>query len=196
LVIAGDHTGRILDPDDFTAGIIFSEGVSVLLLTNDVAAPGYEITNIGIKSLLGGNIRDLSIGNPYCSPEKNLPFFVMKGIKVHRFGVSVFNHILDVIGLKESPDWRDHYFIPHQANLRMITAMANHSGIPISRVYVDGIKTIGNTSMAAVFLGLEDVIRRKIIFRENKILLGAFGVELQIGAAMLRPMCIPEEILA
>jgi 3-oxoacyl-[acyl-carrier-protein] synthase-3 len=197
LVIAGDHTSKVLDPDDFTTGIVFSEGVSVLLLTNDLGAEaGYQIVDIGTKSLLGENLRDLSIENPYCLPEKSLPFFTMRGTSVYRFGVSVFSHILNIIGFgEESPNWRHYYFIPHQANLRMITAMANHSGIPMNRVYVDGIKTIGNTSMAAVFLGFEDVVRREIVSEDDMVLFGGFGVELQVGAVLLRPLWFPERIL-
>lgn len=196
LVIAGDATSLILDERDYATGFIFSEGVSVLLVTNDrhSADDGYEISAIGTKSFLGEELGLLKIANPYWpSTRGELSGFKMAGGGVFRFGASLIPHFLELVGAREfGNDW---ILFPHQANLRMLKQMALNARIPEERVYMDGIKRIGNTSPPAVFLGLEDGLRRQTFDRSNTVLLGAFGAELTVGAALLQPRGDPARIL-
>lgn len=196
LVIAGDATSLILNPDDYATGFLFSEGVSALLVTNDptLANNGYEITRVQTKSFLEG-LEALQVGNPYWPTHRGtLPPFTMEGRGTFRFGAELLPHFLELVGEKEfGSDWM---LFPHQANVRMLQAMARNGGIPESQVYMEGIRTIGNTSPPAVFLGLEDGLRRELFDAANTtVLLGAFGAELTVGAALLKPLGIPSAIL-
>ena len=76
---------------------------------------------------------------------------------------------------------------PHQANLRIIDKIIKNNGLIPSQVYTDGIKMIGNTLLASVFFGLHDALKRNIFDKNNPVILGTFGAELQIGAVLLLP---------
>jgi len=187
LVVVGDHTSKVLNPDDPDTGILFGEGVSAFLVTNDQESNvGYEIIRIATKSLLEEDLDILKFESPYNSENVGiLPSLEMRGRKVYRFGANIGRHILGLVDYNRLPE--NCYLIPHQANLRILIAMAKRSGLPIERMYVAGIKTIGNTSTPSVFLGLEDALRQELFDLDNQVLLGVFGAELQAGAVLLQP---------
>ena len=189
LVIMGDQTSRLLDQNDFSTSFLFSEGAAAILLTNDQnEGRGYKIEKIGTKSLLGESIYDLRIKNPYDSLNKlgMIPKLKMNGLRVFQFAINIFPDILDLIGLKSMDKYT--YFIPHQANLRIIKGIIknNPNQLNPSNVYSDGIKN-GNTSSASVFFGLNDSLKRGLFNQGYSVILGTFGAELQIGAALLLP---------
>jgi 3-oxoacyl-[acyl-carrier-protein] synthase III len=188
LVVVGDHSSRIIDPERRQTATLFSEGVAVALLsTARGIRPGYEITRVASKSLLGDSLYALRLPNPYAQPAgRPLPRFEMDGRPVFELGEHAVAHFLALLGL-ERVDERT-YLVPHQPNLRMLEAMIATGGLDPARVYVDGIRTIGNTSGPAVLLGLEDALSRGLVRDDAPVMLGAFGAELQIGAALLRPI--------
>lgn len=186
LVVAGDQFNRLLDPNDFGTSILFSEGVAVMLLSN-CREGGYKIARIGTKSLLGEHFYALNIKNPYhgLNESGSLPKLKMEGPKIFAFAVNTFSDILNLIGLQSMN--AETYFIPHQANLRIIEKIIKKNGLIPSQVYTDGIKMIGNTLLAAVFFGLHDALKRNLFDKSNRVILGTFGAELQIGAVLLLP---------
>ena len=188
LVIAGDHTSRILDPRRRQTGTLFGEGVSVALLTNDPAArTGYAIDRIVTRSALGEALYALRLKNPYAQPPgAELPRLEMDGARVFEFGADAARKFLALLGLPAMPEGC--YLVPHQPNLRMLDALVERAGLDVARVYVDGIRTIGNTSAPAAMLGLEDALRRGLVDATGRVMLGAFGAELQVGAALLSPL--------
>jgi 3-oxoacyl-[acyl-carrier-protein] synthase-3 len=187
LVVAGDQTSRILDPDRRQTGTLFGEGVSVALLTNAPDADrGYDVVAIGTKSLLGDALASLRIRNPYAATSEARVFpLEMEGARIVEFAAGVVEHFLALVGGRLPPDC---YVVPHQPNLRILEAMIARAGLDPERVYVDGIRTVGNTSAPAAMLGLEDALRRGLVGRGDPVLLGAFGAELQVGAALLQPV--------
>jgi 3-oxoacyl-[acyl-carrier-protein] synthase-3 len=188
LVVAGDQTSRILDPSLRQTGTLFGEGVSVALLTNAPSVDrGYEIVAIGTKSLLGDALESLRIRNPYAVPARDVRAFPleMEGARVFDFASGVVPHFVALVGGQLPPDC---YVVPHQANLRILEAMIARAGLAPNRVYVDGIRTIGNASTPAAMLGLEDALRRGLVGCDDPVLIGAFGAELQVGAALLQPI--------
>lgn len=186
LVITGDRTSTMLDPEDQKTAFLFSEGVVGMIATTD---PGlrnqclYEILCVKTKTL-GGNVNVLKIPNPYVVGYANgLPKLSMDGAGVYKFGISIFKDMLELAGLEKLPERT--YFIPHQANLRMLQKMIEVNKLDPKMVYTDGIKNIGNTSGPAVFFGLADALERKLVTKQQKVLLGVFGAELQVGSALL-----------
>jgi 3-oxoacyl-[acyl-carrier-protein] synthase III len=78
-------------------------------------------------------------------------------------------------------DW----FIPHQANLRIIEAVAKRLDFPMSKVLVN-IENFGNTSSATVPTVLDEAVRTGKIRPGNTVLLDAFGAGLTTGSLLLR----------
>jgi 3-oxoacyl-[acyl-carrier-protein] synthase III len=201
LTIAGDATSLILDDKDRKTGLLFSEGAAVLLVTNDpdLGEDGYQITKINTKSLLGEGINMMTVMNPL-HPDvlsnhlyATKPGFWMDGKGVYEFGSDVMPHFLELI--EKSKFGSDWMLFPHQPNLRMLEEMARRSGVPKEQIYMEGIQTIGNTSPPAVFLGLQDGLQRNLFDVSNTVVLGAFGAELTVGAAMLKPVGDPKAIV-
>jgi 3-oxoacyl-[acyl-carrier-protein] synthase III len=67
----------------------------------------------------------------------------------------------------------------------MIKELVPAFGIRDEQLYMEGITTVGNISGAACFLGLEDGQDRGLFRQTKKILLVAFGAELQVAVAVL-----------
>lgn len=78
-------------------------------------------------------------------------------------------------------DW----IIPHQANLRIIEAVAKHFGVPLSKV-VSIIENMGNTLAATVPIALDKAIRDGRIKRGQNCMLTAFGAGITSGSLLLR----------
>ncbi|MCX7830551.1 MAG: 3-oxoacyl-ACP synthase, partial [Acidobacteria bacterium] len=77
------------------------------------------------------------------------------------------------------------WFIPHQANTRIISAVAERLGWPPETLYMN-IERVGNTSAGSIPIALDEVVRDGKI-KENEILLfSAFGAGLTWGSAVVR----------
>jgi 3-oxoacyl-[acyl-carrier-protein] synthase-3 len=82
---------------------------------------------------------------------------------------------------KSAIDW----LIPHQANLRIITATAKRLAMPMERVIVT-VDRHGNTSAASVPLALDEAVRSGKVKRGELLLLEAFGGGFTWGSALIR----------
>jgi len=81
----------------------------------------------------------------------------------------------------EDVDW----LIPHQANVRIIEAVAKQCGIPMERVVLE-LEDTGNTSAGTVPIALDRAVRDGRIQRGQHVLLTAFGGGLTSGSLLLR----------
>lgn len=188
LVVVADQTSRILDPKNFATSILFSEGCAVVLLSNDNQhIHGYTIRKIQTKSLLTDSVEAIRLKNPHAC-KGNLSTIEMDGAAIYKFGTKILDHILECAGNSISVFKRnDMYLIPHQPNLRMLQTLMKNYDLTEKQIYMDGIRTIGNTSGSAVFFGLHDALSRRIFYMRQWVILGAFGAELQVGGALLVP---------
>jgi 3-oxoacyl-[acyl-carrier-protein] synthase III len=188
LVVAGDQTSRILDAGLARTGAFFGEGVSVALLSNDPAAStGYVVERVSTCSLLGESLYALRLRNPYAAAAgAELPRLEIEGGQIFELGTAAIDRFLSLLDLDAVPP--DCFVVPHQPNLRLLEALIARAGLDADGVYVDGIRTIGNTTAPAAFLGLEDALRRGKAKPGDAVVLGAFGAELQVGAALLTPI--------
>jgi 3-oxoacyl-[acyl-carrier-protein] synthase-3 len=198
LVVVADQTSRILDNKNLATSVLFSEGCAVLLLTSDETLyDGFHIHTIHTKSLLIDEVSldVIRLRNPYVERNK-LPLIEMDGATIYKFGVTVLDHILACAGTSVADFKSMHnYLIPHQPNLRMLHAIMKNYNLTEQQMYIDGIKTIGNTSGPAVFFGLHDALSRGLFNINHPIILGAFGAELQVGGATLYPHRNPRKII-
>jgi len=77
------------------------------------------------------------------------------------------------------------WLIPHQANIRIINAVAKKLNLPTEKVYYN-IHEYGNTSAASVPLALDEANRGRLLKKGDNILMVAFGGGLTWGAALVR----------
>ncbi len=110
----------------------------------------------------------------------------MRGNEVFKIAVNIMGNIVDEVleasHLKKSDiDW----LIPHQANIRIIQAIAKKLSLPMSHVIVT-IGNQGNTSAASIPLALDYSIKNNQIKRDEILLIESFGGGMTWGAMVIR----------
>ncbi len=186
LVIGAETLSRIVNWDDRTTAVLFGDGAgAVVLEAGD--EPGIMATHIHAN----GEYEDLlhttggiSLGfDAACDRDG---FVRMEGNAVFKRAVATFDSIAretvaDVEGHLDDIDW----FIPHQANMRIITAAAKKLKLPMDRV-ICTVDEHANTSAASIPLALDQAVRSERIRRGDQVLMAAFGAGFTWGSAMLR----------
>ena len=175
LVIGAEILSRITNWEDRTTAVLFGDGAgAVILQASD--EPGIISTHIHAD----GEQEEL------LHVPQDDGFINMQGNAVFRKAVATLGSIaretLDGNGFKnEDLDW----LVPHQANLRIISAAAKKLNLPMERVIVT-VDEHANTSAASIPLALDIAVRDGRIQRGELLLLEAFGAGFTWGSALLR----------
>ena len=77
------------------------------------------------------------------------------------------------------------WFVPHQANLRILQAVASRLSIPDEKVYIN-VHKYGNTSAASIPLAIDELNRAGQLKDGDKLLLTVFGAGMTWGASLLQ----------
>jgi len=182
LVIGSETLSRITDWSDRGTAVLFADGAGAVVLEPS-AAPGVLSTHLHAD----GQYKDLL----YCSSGVSKGFapklaITMSGNEVFKVAVTKLGQAVDETlaanGLtKDALDW----LVPHQANIRIIQAMARRLDLPMEKVIVT-VQEHGNTSAASVPLALDVAVRDGRIKRGELLLLEAFGGGFTWGSALVR----------
>ncbi|WP_192458669.1 beta-ketoacyl-ACP synthase III [Musicola keenii] len=181
LVIGSDALSRSLDPNDRGTIILFGDGAGAVLLGRS-EEPGIITTHLHANGRYGE-----LLALPHQDRRKSEPaYLTMAGNEVFKVAVTELAHIveetLDASGFaKNQLDW----LVPHQANLRIISATAKKLGMGLDKVVVT-LDRHGNTSAASVPSALDEAVRDGRIKRGQLILLEAFGGGFTWGSALVR----------
>lgn len=118
--------------------------------------------------------------------DEEMQYVKMKGREIFKHAVRTMSkcckEALEYNGF--TPDQVD-WVIPHQANVRIIKAVADHFGISMEKVVVE-IEEMGNTSAATVIIALDKAIKDGRIKRGQNILLTAFGAGITSGSLLMK----------
>jgi 3-oxoacyl-[acyl-carrier-protein] synthase III len=186
LVIGAETLSRMLDWNDRGTCVLFGDGAGAVILRAD-SRPGIVSTHIHAdgqyKELLHNPV---GVSRGFTDEPNHGVRVLMQGNEVFRVAVRTLSRIVDETlnanGLeKDAIDW----LVPHQANLRIITATAKHLGMPMERVIVT-VNKHGNTSSGSVPLALDHGIRNGLIKPDQLLLLEAFGGGFTWGSALIR----------
>jgi 3-oxoacyl-[acyl-carrier-protein] synthase-3 len=187
LVIGAETFSRIIDWNDRTTAVLFGDGAGALILT---AAQGQGTTkDRGVLSthlFSDGRHHDLLYVDGGPSKTMTTGFLRMEGREVFRHAVANMADAIDLAikanGMTAADiDW----FVPHQANQRILDATARKVGVHPSRV-VSTVAQHANTSAASVPLALVAAVNDGRIKRENLVLLEAMGGGFTWGSALIR----------
>jgi 3-oxoacyl-[acyl-carrier-protein] synthase-3 len=118
--------------------------------------------------------------------DEGLQYVRMKGREIFKHAVRTMSQCCDeALKANNMDPAQVSWVIPHQANLRIIEAVAKHFGIPMERVIVE-IEDMGNTSAATIMIALDRAIRDGRVQRGQNILLTAFGAGITSGSILMR----------
>ncbi|HSG97960.1 MAG TPA: beta-ketoacyl-ACP synthase III [Woeseiaceae bacterium] len=186
LVIGAETLSRITDWEDRTTAVLFGDGAGAVVLETS-EEPGILATHIhanGAYEELLHTRHGVSLGfDASCERGASIE---MNGNAVFKRAVGTFDAmtretIADLDGHLDDIDW----FIPHQANMRIITAAARKLEMPMERV-IATVDEHANTSGASIPLALDLAVRDGRIKRGDMLLMAAFGAGFTWGSAMLR----------
>ena len=186
LVVGAETLTRIVNWEDRTTAVLFGDGAgAVIIEASD--EPGILSTHIHAN----GDHADLLTTNKGPSrgmdDKKTGPIAIMmKGNEVFKVAVRTLGRIVDETLEHNNMEKSDiDWLVPHQANLRIITATAKKLKMNMSQVVVTVDQT-GNTSAATVPMALDVAIRDGRIKRGQTLLLEAFGGGFTWGSALIR----------
>ncbi|MDP8107480.1 beta-ketoacyl-ACP synthase III [Pasteurella atlantica] len=182
LVIGSDLFSRALDPEDRTTVILFGDGAGAVILEASEEA-GILSTHLHAT---GKSANVLSLENQARVLESAPAYVEMQGNDTFKIAVrelaNVVEETLEYNQLKRDQiDW----LIPHQANLRIISATARKLKMGLDQVVLT-LDRHGNTSAASIPAALDEAVRDGRIQRGQTLLLEAFGGGLTWGSALIR----------
>ena len=188
LVIGADSMSKLLDWNDRSTSVLFGDGAGAVILqkfeNTECKYDDWGILSNVIHS--DGQFYDLLKTNGGVSTNQKVGFIEMEGKEVFKHAVDKLSSSLEeaLIASNKNIDELD-YLVPHQANQRIILAVADRMKIDISKV-VSTVKDHGNTSAASIPLALENAINSNKILNGNLIGIQAIGGGLSWGASIIR----------
>jgi 3-oxoacyl-[acyl-carrier-protein] synthase-3 len=191
LVIGCETLSRIVDPRDRGTCIIFGDGAAgVVLAPTTDDGPGILGWDLGCDGSATGLVGLPAGGSRLPASQdtidEGLHYLKMQGQEVFRRAVRTVVESVNVTLARsgitaDDVDW----FIPHQANLRIIEAASSRLGIPAERTVVN-IERYGNTSAASIPLALSEAADDGRIRDGDLILMSGFGAGMAWGSAVVR----------
>lgn len=187
LVIGAETMSRILDWTDRTTCVLFGDGAGALVVGIEDQADGPKDRGI-LRAQLRSDGRyrpELYVdGGPSSSPM--VGHLRMEGKEVFRHAVGMITDVIEdcfeATGLSAADiDW----FVPHQANIRIIDASARKLGLPLEKV-VRTVENHGNTSAASIPLALAVAVGDGRIKLGDLVLLEAMGGGFTWGSLLMR----------
>ncbi len=181
LVVGADTMSRITDWSDRSNCILWGDGAgAVIVQASDT--PGIISSHLHAD----GQYEKMLYVPRGISQQEGGDTILMEGNPVFKIAVNTLDQIVDETleanGLQQSDiDW----LVPHQANIRIITATAKKLNMSMDQVVVT-VDTHGNTSAASIPLALDVAVRDGRIKRGETVLMEAFGGGFTWGSVLLK----------
>ncbi|GAA4703338.1 beta-ketoacyl-ACP synthase III [Brevibacillus fulvus] len=190
LVVGADALSRITDYADRTTCILFGDGAGAAILSRAEPSTDQGVIHASTHSA-GEHFFSLYVpgtGSRQMMPEEAAKKgkIIMEGRKIFKLAVTSMSQTvketLEASGYDQADlDW----VIPHQANQRIIEAVAHNLELPLEKM-VSTIKYYGNNSAATIPVAMDTAIRDGRIKRGDLVMLVAFGGGLVWGSLLLR----------
>ncbi|WP_300795521.1 beta-ketoacyl-ACP synthase III [Helicobacter sp. UBA3407] len=190
LIIGAEKISSILDMEDRSTCVLFGDGAGAAVIR---ATEDKSLSVLDVQCAANGQYQDLLM-TPGCGSRypvsaeilrERLQFIKMKGNETFKIAVKTLTK--DVVEILQrnhlSKDEID-FFVPHQANLRIISAVGEALGFSSEKVALT-VQKYGNTSAASIPMAINDLYESGKIKQGSKLLLDAFGGGLTWGSAIL-----------
>lgn len=192
LVVGSEMTSSFNNWDDRNTCILFGDGCGVAILgraseneesqiySSVLAADSTKKEHLALPA--GGAVKRIT----HDVLEKGENWVTMNGQEVFKAAVKTMASLSERVIHESGKHMSDvDWFIPHQANLRIIEAVGNRFNFPTEKVIIN-VDKYANTSSATVPIALDEAIRAGKIKRGDNILMAAFGAGLTAGAIYLK----------
>lgn len=182
LVIGSESMSRAVDWTDRATCVLFGDGAGAVVLSAS-DEPGI-LGSVLHSAYDQDKLLTYATYNP--EDDKDRPLIGMRGNEVFKIAVNIMGDIVDEVLHASNLTQSDiNWLVPHQANIRIINAIAKKLSLPMSQVIVT-IENQGNTSAASIPLALDYSVREKRIKKGDLLLLESFGGGMTWGAMVIR----------
>jgi 3-oxoacyl-[acyl-carrier-protein] synthase-3 len=189
LVIGAEIFSRIVDWEDRTTCVLFGDGAGAVVLEREEGDRGVLSTHLHTDGSNWELLYQLGFGsrNPASGGgNKKLPYIQMQGNEVFKIAVrSLYEVALEALKANDLTVDDVDFFIPHQANRRILEATAKRLDLPLEKVVMN-VDRVGNTSGASIPVALDELNRSGRLKEGDILLLDAFGGGFTWGAALIR----------
>jgi 3-oxoacyl-[acyl-carrier-protein] synthase III len=190
LVIGAEKLSSVVDWTDRTTCVLFGDGAGAAILTATTPEQNcYHGSDLGSNGEQH-DVLHIPAGGcaiPYSAEavEKKLNTLQMNGKEVFKHAVngmaSSAQKALEKANMTiDQIDW----VVAHQANVRIINAVGQKLNLPSEKIYIN-VDRFGNTSAASVPIAFDEMLKKGLIKRGQKILFVAFGGGLTWGASVV-----------
>ena len=190
LVVGAELLSKFLDWSDRTTCVIFADGAGAAVMSAGTLPRGILASALHSDGSMSDFITLEGGGSKHPASAETVAagmhFIRMRGNETFKIAVrsieEVSREVLNAAGLTPGDvSW----FIPHQANQRIIDAVGERLGIPAERCWVN-IDRYGNTSAASIPIALDEAVRSGKVRPGDIILMAAFGAGLTWAASAVR----------
>ncbi len=188
LVLAAETMSKFTNQADRATAFLFGDGAGAAVVSSEKS--GHELSDVLLKADSSGyDIIYRRAGGSLMPPrDMKSPkdeFWFMDGGRMFRTAVATFSDVIESVAAKAKTAIRDfNWFIPHQANERILKSVAGRvKAIP--ERFFSNIKLVGNTSAASIPLALKDLEKQEKVKSGDKLLLCAVGAGLTSAGAVL-----------
>jgi 3-oxoacyl-[acyl-carrier-protein] synthase-3 len=190
LLVGAEVLSRFTDWEDRTTCILFGDGAGAVVIQRHAGKHGVLSTHLHSDGSLG-DLLYLPAGGAlhpatHETIHKRMHYIKMKGNETFKAAVRALEDVVQetLAYNKVKPEEID-FLIPHQANLRIIQAMAQRLKMPMEKVVVT-LPKYGNTSAASIPMALDEAVRDGRIKDNHLLLFEAFGGGLTWASALVR----------
>jgi 3-oxoacyl-[acyl-carrier-protein] synthase-3 len=187
LVVSSEVMSKVIDWKDRNTCVLFGDGSGAVVIEASQKT-GILNTVIGSKGDIEGNLisKSRNVSNPFMErPETGENYLQMNGKEIFKFATRIMrkalNDVLDGTGI----DLGDiKYIVPHQANDRMFEYVAGKMKFEKEKFYVN-LERFGNTSSASIPIALDEMAKKGLLEKGDKLIFVGFGGGLTWGAALV-----------
>lgn len=188
LLIGSDTHSLTTSPDDRDLGILVGDGAGAIVLT-----PGptnwLKSWNLGADGSSTGSLKILAGGSRMPTTEETarngLHFAQIKGNEIYLHAVRhTVRSIRETLEAAKVEPYDVDHVVPHQANMRIIRSIIEHSGLPESRL-ITNLERYGNTASASIPIALAEALDSGRIRDGDLVLLAGFGAGMTWGSVLL-----------
>ncbi|MFN3688661.1 beta-ketoacyl-ACP synthase III [Salinarimonas sp.] len=187
LVVGAETFSRILDWEDRTTCVLFGDGAgAVVLEAQEGEGTSADRGVLAAKLRSDGRYREKLYVDGGPGSTKTTGHLRMEGREVFRFAVGMVTDVVEAVfeATGTSADELS-WFVPHQANKRIIDASADKLGIAREKVVIT-VDRHGNTSAASIPLALDAAVKDGRVKKGDLVMIEAIGGGFTWGAALIR----------
>lgn len=187
LIIGAEVLSKILDWEDRSTCVLFGDGAGAAILqaSDENGILSVHIGSDGKKAEFL-KCSAIEVKNPFSDNKAASKSTVsMNGREVFKFASRVIPKGIGDVLEDTSYTLEDiKYIIPHQANMRIIEAAAKKLNVDINKFYIN-LDKYGNTSAATIPIALDEMVKKGLLRKGDKIIFVGFGGGLTFGSALI-----------